>query len=216
MTASPVFDLKQLELGPMQNFIYLLGDPATREAAVIDPGWEVPAILAAAAQADYRLTKVFVTHHHFDHVMGLEELLRTVDLPVYVHREDAPYLKIPRSSLKTLSGGETVHVGQVPLSCLHTPGHTPGSQCLLVHGRLLSGDTLFLGACGRCDLPGGNPAELFESLTRRLEPLADETIVCPGHNYAEVPTATLGEERGRNPFLRAPTLRQFLQLIGLG
>jgi glyoxylase-like metal-dependent hydrolase (beta-lactamase superfamily II) len=235
--------LRQLELGPMQNFIYLIGDPERHEAAVVDPGWEVPQILAAAERDGYRLTQVFVTHHHFDHVMGLEELLKVVDLPVFVHRDDAPFLKIHRSSLRPVAGGDTVPIGRVSVTVLHTPGHTPGSQCLLVkashsltgaglgpmsagagtssqehdEGRgnlLLSGDTLFIGACGRSDLPGGDPRELYESLTKRLAALDDRTVLCPGHNYGPAPTTTLGEERRANPFLRIASLQEFLRLVG--
>ena len=198
----------------MQNFIYLVGDPKSREAAVVDPGWEVPQILKAADNDGYRITKVFVTHHHFDHVMGLAELLKRVDVPVYIHREDAPFVEIGRASLKPVSGGETIMVGNVPVALLHTPGHTPGSQCLLVNGRLLSGDTLFIRACGRCDLPGSDPTKLYESLTKTLKALDDETILCPGHNYAEVPTSRLGEEKRTNPFLTIPTLQDFLRLVG--
>lgn len=206
--------LKQLELGPMQNFVYLIGDPASREAAVVDPGWEVPRILRVAAEDGYRLTKAFVTHHHFDHVMGLEELLKTADLPVYVHRDDAPFLKVRRSSLKPVAGGETVSVGRLPLTLIHTPGHTPGSQCLLVNGRLLSGDTLFIRACGRCDLPGGDPALLYDSLMNKLKPLDDATILYPGHHYAQMPTSTMGDERRANPFLQPLTVQDFLRLVG--
>ena len=206
--------LKQLELGPMQNFIYLIGDPKTREAAVVDPGWEVPQILSAVERDGYRLTKAFVTHHHFDHVMGLADLLKSVDLPVYANRHDAPLVNISSSSLKPIDGGDTVQVGEVSVTLIHTPGHTPGSQCLLVNGRLLSGDTLFIKACGRCDLPGGNPAQLYESLSKRLGSLDDDTIVCPGHNYADTVTSTIGEEKRANPFMRIPTLQDFLRLVG--
>ena len=205
---------KQLELGPMQNFVYLIGDPQTREAAVVDPGWDVPAILRAAERDGYRLTGAFATHHHFDHVQGLGELLSAVDMPVYVHRDDALALPVGRSSLKPVRGGDAVRIGGLEVALIHTPGHTPGSQCLLVNGRLLSGDTLFIGACGRCDLPGGDPRELYESLTQRLKPLDDATVLCPGHNYGEVPTASMGEEKQRNPFLSIPTLQDFLRLVG--
>ena len=215
MTAQPVY-LKQLELGPMRNFIYLVGDPQTREAAVIDPGWEVPQILSAAEADGYQLTKAFVTHHHFDHVMGLEDLLSAVDIPVYVHQDDARLINVKRSNLKAVAGGETVQVGAVPVTLIHTPGHTEGSQCLLVNGRLLSGDTLFIKACGRCDLPGGDPAKLYDSLTKRLKPLDDGTILCPGHNYADTPTSRLGDEKRENPFLGASTLQAFLRLVGAG
>jgi glyoxylase-like metal-dependent hydrolase (beta-lactamase superfamily II) len=206
--------LRQLELGPMQNFIYLIGDPDTHEAAVVDPGWDIPTILRTLEHDGYRLTKAFVTHHHFDHVMGLGELLTAADVPVYVHRQDAPHLEISRSTLQVVSGGETVPVGRRSVTLLHTPGHTPGSQCLLVDGRLLSGDTLFIRACGRCDLPGSDPEQLYESLTKRLRPLDDATILCPGHNYADVPTTELGAEKRTNPFLGARTKQEFLRLVG--
>ena len=205
---------KQLKLGPMQNFVYLIGDPQSREAAVVDPGWEVPQILRAAQEDGYRLTTAIVTHHHFDHVMGLEELLKAVDLPVHVHRDDAPLLDLPSSVMKPVAGGDTVQVGCLPVTLLHTPGHTPGSQCALVGERLLSGDTLFIGACGRCDLPGGDARQLYESLTKRLKALDDATLLCPGHDYATVPTIRLGEEKRSNPFLSAPTLHDFLHLVG--
>ena len=202
---------KQLEVGPMQNFAYLIGDPASREAAVVDPGWEAGTILKVAEQDGYRLTKAFVTHHHFDHVMALEELLKTADVPVYVHRDDVPSMRVAHSSLKPLSDGETVQVGVVPVTAIHTPGHTPGSQCLLVENRLLTGDTLFIRACGRWDLPGGSPAQLYQSLAK-LKALDDATIVCPGHNYAERPLSTIREEKQGNPFLQIPSAEEFLRM----
>jgi glyoxylase-like metal-dependent hydrolase (beta-lactamase superfamily II) len=204
----------QLELGPMQNFVYLVGDPSTREAAIVDPGWEIPTVLQTLARDGYRPTKVFVTHTHFDHVMGLEELLTAVDLPVYVHHTEVPHLRLERGTLKPMQGGETLHVGHLPITLIHTPGHTPGSQCLLVSGRLLSGDTLFIQGCGRCDLPGGDARLLYESLTKKLKPLDDDTVLCPGHHYASVPTSRLGDEKQQNPFLNVPTPEQFLRLVG--
>ena len=205
---------RQLELGPMQNFIYLIGDPKTREAVVVDPGWEVPIILKTLDRDGYHLTKAIVTHHHFDHVMGLEDLLASADIPVYVHKSDAPHLEIKPSNLQVLSGGETVQVGNIPMTIIHTPGHTQGSQCILVDGRLLSGDTLFVRACGRCDLPDSDPRKLYDSLSNKLRPLDDHTILCPGHNYGPVPTVELREEKQHNLYLRTATLEQFLQLIG--
>ena len=200
----------------MQNFIYLIGDPQTHEAAVVDPGWEVPKILDAIRQDGYRLTAAFVTHHHFDHCMGLTELLKAVDVPVYAHRADAPLLKVAPSSLKPVAGGETIQVGDVPLTLIHTPGHTPGSQCLLVDGRLLTGDTLFIRACGRWDLPGGDPAQLYDSLNVRLKALDEATVVYPGHDYADRPVSTIGEEKRDNPFLKPPSREAFLRAIGAG
>ena len=207
----PEIYFKQLELGPMQNFVYLIGDPASREAAVVDPGWEAAQILTAAEQDGYRLTKAFVTHHHFDHVMALDALLKTADVPVYLHRDDMPSMRVARSSLKPLTDGETVSVGAIPVTAIHTPGHTPGSQCLLVGNRLLTGDTLFIRACGRWDLPGGSPAQLYQSLTK-LKSLDEGTIVCPGHNYADRPLSTIRDEKQTNPFLQIPSAEEFLRM----
>jgi glyoxylase-like metal-dependent hydrolase (beta-lactamase superfamily II) len=213
---TPSIYFKQLELGPMQNFVYLLGDPATHEAVVVDPGWQVPTILKAVEQDGYRLTRAIVTHHHFDHVGGLEELLKAVDIPVSVHKDDASHITLPRSSLQLAGDGGVVQVGSIPITLIHTPGHTQGSQCLLVGGRLLSGDTLFIKACGRCDLPDSDPRKLYNSLATKLARLDDQTIVCPGHNYAEVPLSTIADEKRDNPFLNLSTMEQFLHLVGAG
>ncbi|HBH96214.1 MAG TPA: MBL fold hydrolase [Candidatus Omnitrophica bacterium] len=213
MANQPIY-LKQLELGPMQNFVYLLGDPTTHEAAVVDPGWEVPAILRSAQEDGYRLTKVILTHSHFDHIMGLEALLQTHDIPVHIHAAEATALKIDPSSVKPVDAGQVIQVGALAVTLIHTPGHTPGSQCLLAGDRLLTGDTLFIRACGRCDLPGGDPRALYHSLTNTLSKLDDSTAVYPGHNYAEAPTSTVGQENQQNPFLRLPTVEDFLRLVG--
>ena len=210
MSASEIY-FKQLELGPMQNFAYLIGDPASREAAVVDPGWDAARILKTVEQDGYRLTKAFVTHHHYDHVTALEALLEAADVPVYVHRDDVPFMRVAASSLTPLTDGEAVQVGRIPVTAIHTPGHTPGSQCLLVEGRLLTGDTLFIRACGRWDLPGGSPAQLYESLTK-LKALDDAVVVCPGHNYADRPLSTIRDEKQTNPFLQIPSAEEFLRM----
>jgi glyoxylase-like metal-dependent hydrolase (beta-lactamase superfamily II) len=198
----------------MQNFIYLLGDPQTREAAVVDPGWEVDKILAAAAADGYQLTRVILTHTHFDHVLGLVPLLKAMDLPVHVHHTEAHALDVAPSSIRMTDHGDDVSIGSLRAQLIHTPGHTPGSQCLLVDGRLVTGDTLFVNACGRWDLPGGDARELYNSLAQRLKPLEDDTIVYPGHNYAETPTSTIGHEKRRNPFMRPASVNDFLRLVG--
>jgi glyoxylase-like metal-dependent hydrolase (beta-lactamase superfamily II) len=198
----------------MQNFVYLIGDPASREAVVVDPGWEAGKILAAAREDGLKLTAAFVTHHHFDHVMGLDELLKAVDMPVYVHQDDAPLLQAGRSRLQPVRDGEPIGIGGLRAKAIHTPGHTPGSQCLLVQGHLFTGDTLFINACGRWDLPGGDPARLHASLMHKLAVLPEDTVVHPGHNYADRPTSSIGAEKQTNPFLQVPTTEQFLRLVG--
>lgn len=205
--------LKQIELGPLQNFVYLIGCLDTGEAAVVDPAWDVPKILETAAQDEMRVTTAIITHTHFDHVNGLSDLLKAADTKVIVHKKEAAELAIERSSIQAVEGGQEIPLGNLKLSFLHTPGHTPGSQCITVADRLIAGDTLFVGGCGRCDLAGGDPEALYHSLVR-LSQLDDRTVLHPGHHYAASSTSTLKEEKSCNPFLKAPSVEGFLQLVG--
>lgn len=205
--------LKQLELGPLQNLVYLVGSPETREAAVVDPGWDVQRILETAARDGMRITKVLITHTHFDHINGVGELVAATDAEVLVHKKEAPALRLERATVRAVEGGERIEIGSVELSLLHTPGHTPGSTCFTVADRLIAGDTLFVGGCGRCDLPGGDPEALHQSLIR-LRRLDDRMILYPGHHYAPKGSSRIGQEKLTNPFLRAEDLDQFLGLVG--
>ena len=218
--------VKQMELGPMQNFVYLIGDPVARQCVVVDPAWEIEAIVDAAAADGMDLIGALVTHTHQDHVggsleswglpgriPGVEDLLGRVDLKVYVHKAEREFLKGFGSDLVAVDGHDTVTVGRLTVTFLHTPGHTPGSQCFLVDGRLVSGDTLFIGACGRTDLPGSDPTEMYYSLTRRLAALPEETLLLPGHNYGG-PSSTIGDEKRTNAFMRMRSLGDFLRAVG--
>jgi len=216
--------LKQMELGPMQNFIYLVGDPATRQCVVVDPAWEIETIVQTAAADDMTIIGALITHTHQDHVgghlfglniPGVEELLEKVKAKVYVHKAEREFLKGFGSDLVKVDNNDTLQVGRLGLTFLHTPGHTPGSQCFLVDGRLISGDTLFIGSCGRTDLPGSDPSEMYYSLTQRLYKLPDETVLFPGHNYGGA-SSTLGDEKRGNPFMRFPSLGEFLRMMGGG
>ena len=195
----------------MENFVYLIGDKNTREVFVVDPAWQVDTILKAIKTDDLKLRGALVSHYHFDHTNGVEELLQSVDCPVYVNKKDAPYLGFSHDNIKKADDGQKVSVGDVEITLIHTPGHTPGSQCFHVQNRLVSGDTLFIGACGRCDLPGGDAKEMYRSLTQRLMKFDDSTILCPGHNYAERPTSTMGEQKKNNPYLMCDSLENFLK-----
>ena len=216
--------LKQMELGPMQNFIYLVGDPATRQCVVVDPAWEIETIVGTAAADGMTIVGALITHTHQDHVgghlfgmtiPGVEELLEKVKAKVYVHKAEREFLKGFGSDLVKVDNTDTLQVGRLGLTFLHTPGHTPGSQCFLVDGRLISGDTLFIGSCGRTDLPGSDPTEMYYSLTQRLGKLPDETVLFPGHNYGG-PSSTLGDEKRGNPFMRFSSLGEFLRIMGGG
>ncbi|HEU4401863.1 MAG TPA: MBL fold metallo-hydrolase [Candidatus Polarisedimenticolia bacterium] len=206
--------LKQMEIGPMANFVYLIGPAGSKETAVVDPAWDVGAILRAAEADDRRIVAALVTHWHPDHTNGVEDLVERTDARVYVNREEVPWLQHPARNLKEVGPGEELRLGDLTLQFLHTPGHTPGSQCFLVRERLVSGDTLFINACGRTDLPGGDPERLYKSLSGTLRRLDDRTILLPGHNYADVSSTTLGEQKTNNPFLCCASLNSFLRLVG--
>ncbi len=206
--------LRQMEIGPMANFVYLVGPAGSKEAVVVDPAWDVGAILNAAESDGRRIVGALVTHWHPDHTNGLDELVRRTDATVYIHRDDIPWLMEPVGNLKPVASGEELRLGDLTLTFLHTPGHTPGSQCFLARDRLLSGDTLFINACGRTDFPGGDPAQMYKSLSGTLARLDDRTVLFPGHNYADVPSTTLGDQKRDNPFLRCASLEGFLRMVG--
>jgi hydroxyacylglutathione hydrolase len=214
MTADSPVTVRQMQLGPMANFVYLIGCEVTKEAAVVDPGWNAEAIARAAERLGFRITKIFATHSHFDHVNAVAALRDKTGAELYANAHELPDLERAAAGWHGVSDNETVMVGEAPVQCLHTPGHTPGSQCLLTAGRLISGDTLFIGSIGRCDLPNSDPEALYHSLMR-LKALPPETILLPGHNYAEKPVSTIGEQAQRNMYLRIPSAEAFLQVMGL-
>lgn len=206
--------IHQLELGPMQNFVYLIGCGATGEAAVVDPAWDVPSVLRVAKEHRLKIKTILLTHTHFDHINGVEELLKETDARVFVHKKEAAILKYSASSVKQIESGDSARIGELEVTFIHTPGHTPGSQCFLVEGRLITGDTLFVQGCGRCDLPGGDPEEMYRTLKGTLRKLEDNTRVYPGHHYGHVPESTLGEEKKGNPYLTSDSVENFLNLMG--
>ena len=224
--------IEQIQIGPMQNFAYIIGCKSTREVAVIDPAWDIEALLNLMAERDYKLTAALVTHYHPDHcggsfgqnkVAGVAELLALNPVKIYTHKLEADGLKkvtgISDNDMTKVDSGDKLKVGDVEVEFLHTPGHTPGSQCFLVEetggqDRLVSGDTLFLGSCGRVDLPGSDPEAMYESLTGTLGRLPDSTLLYPGHLYSPEPSSTMEEQKRTNPFLRVASLEQFLMFIG--
>jgi hydroxyacylglutathione hydrolase len=207
--------IRQLELGPMANFAYLIEDPSSKECAAVDPAWDLKALLDAADEDGCRITRILATHGHADHVNGAGDLSRRLEVPVHIHAADAAALR-GLKRLETAADGQKIAVGGLSVEALHTPEHTEGSQCFLVEGALLTGDTLFIGACGRTDLPGSDPEKMYRSL-RRLAGLPDGTVIWPGHAYAPESSAPMGVERRRNPYLRAALEMgpgQFCRLAG--
>jgi hydroxyacylglutathione hydrolase len=211
----------------MVNFAYVVGDRETGEAVAVDPAYAPDELVEVIGADGMRLVGVLATHYHPDHVggdlfghpvAGIVELLEHIEVPVFVQKEEAPYVAAAtgadRAALSPLEPGAAIEVGDIRIECIHTPGHTPGSQCFLVAGRLIAGDTLFLEGCGRTDLPGGNPEQMYESLFGRLARLPDETVLYPGHLYAPEPSATLGETRSSNYVLTPRSPADWLAMFG--
>lgn len=217
----------------MQNFAYLVGDLDTRQCAVVDPAWDIGGIIDAAAADDMKITAALVTHYHPDHcggsmfgfdIQGIAELGARCGCKAHVHRLEAEAVcmvtGLANSDLVLHDSGDRVKVGGIEIEVLHTPGHTPGSICFrvagLTHGEeeaLVAGDTLFLQGCGRVDLPGGDPEQMFRTLNERLATLPGEMLLLPGHAYGG-DKATLGHVRRTNPTLQLTTLQSFLRRMG--
>lgn len=202
--------LHQLPLGSMENFIYILGDPETKEAAVIDPAWDVKKILAAAQKNGLNITAIFLTHGHHDHVNGIDALQTTHDVPVYMSQHEAGIFTPKCKGLVKIKPNHTLTLGKLKIDCLHTPGHSPGCQCFMVGDTLIAGDAIFIDGCGRCDLPGSDPKAMYHSLYEVIMKLPDSTVIYPGHDYGPTPFATVGEQKKTNPYLQCKNLEEFL------
>jgi len=213
--------------GQMANFMYLIGDPVSRKAYVVDPAWDVASLVAAAQHEGYEIAGALITHYHPDHVggdlfgmpvEGLSTLLATRDVPAYANKHEAHGVHVvsgvPESDIKKVDDGDTLRIGDHELRFLHTPGHTPGSQCFLVDGMLVAGDTLFVQGCGRVDLPGGDADTMYHTLTTKLAKLPVDTVLYPGHNYGVTVTSTIGDELRQNAYLRVRSLDDWRRLMG--
>lgn len=211
----------------MVNFVYLIGDRETREAMIVDPAYGVDELLGILRADDMACVGALVTHYHPDHIggdmmgwgiEGISRLLESNPVPIHVQADEAPWVSrsagVGLDELATHQGGDVVEVGAVPVTLVHTPGHTPGSQCFLVDGRLVAGDTLFLDGCGRTDLPGGDPEAMYESIHTRLARVPDDTVLYPGHLYSPDPSATMGATRSHNFVFRLRTPEQWMTMFG--
>jgi len=206
--------VRQIFLSRMANFAYLVGDEATRTAAIIDPSFDPEKILTETENAGYTITHLINTHGHADHVSGNAAIIAATGAELLIHQADAGQMtKFLNRALSRLMGGkgspgasrlltdkDTISIGQTELSVIHTPGHTPGSICIYAPGHLFTGDTLFVGAVGRTDLAGGSMAQLLDSIRERLYTLPGDTRVWPGHDYGESPSSTIDAEKRTNPF----------------
>ena len=210
----------------MVNFVYLIGDRETGESVIVDPAYDIAALLEVLEEDGMRCSGVLATHYHPDHVggsmmgydiVGVKELLEQVSVPIHAQKEEAEFItKVTGLESKDVmehSSGDIVNVGEIKIELIHTPGHTPGSQCFLVENRLVAGDTLFLEGCGRTDLPGGDPAALYDSLHNRLSKVPDEATLFPGHLYSPEPSAQMGDTRKQNYVFLPRTEEQWLTMF---
>jgi glyoxylase-like metal-dependent hydrolase (beta-lactamase superfamily II) len=206
--------LETIPVGALQCNCSILGDETSREAIVVDPGDDIPRIMALLAKHSLTVKQILITHAHIDHIAGAHRLKRLTGAPVLYNQNDLPLVKmmdvqatwlgVPTPTVEnpddTLEDGKLIAITGLTGSILHTPGHTEGSVCLYVPAQtlLLAGDTLFAGSIGRTDLPGGDTRKILASIHDRLLILPEETTVIPGHG----PSTTIGAERISNPFLQ--------------
>jgi glyoxylase-like metal-dependent hydrolase (beta-lactamase superfamily II) len=203
--------IHQFEHGPWDNFQYFIGDRHSRRAAVVDPAWSLQRILDEAERIDVKIDAVLCTHSHFDHVDQVEALLQHVDIPVYMLRQEIEWSGFKCENLEPVSPGDRICIGpSVEIQWLHTPGHTPGSACYRIADGVVTGDTLFVDGCGRCDFVGGDPETMFATLKKLVDDLPGDTVMYPGHNYGNVPTARLDAQLTSNPYLQLSTVRDFV------
>jgi hydroxyacylglutathione hydrolase len=195
--------VRQMEVGTMQNFVYLLADRPGGEALVIDSGWETEPIINAAREVGVKVKFAVATHNHFDHTSTLRELAGALGAKLVAHERS------PIDPDVSVKGGDVLMVGQNEVKVIYTPGHTADSICLYDGENLFTGDTLFIGNCGRTDLPGGSTKEMFSSLHDVILKLPPSTTIYPGHDYGDVPFRKLGEEAQSNPTLSTRTYAEF-------
>ena len=214
MSAS--IEIKQFLLGPMENYCYVISDSVSKEAIIVDPAWDIETVKNYLEENSLKLKGYFVSHYHPDHcgghlwghdIPGVAEFLEFIAAPILCHKDELEGLHkitgIEKKEFKTLASGDTINLGDHTIKGIHTPGHTPGSMCLLVDGQsLFAGDTLFINGCGRVDLPGGSAEQLYDSLQNKLMKLPGSTILFPGHAYAPQKNATFHEILQLNPFLK--------------
>mgnify|MGYP001485580568 FL=1 len=198
----------QIQVGNMQNFTYIVEDEDTSEAILIDPSWDLIELELIIKRNNLKIKYIVNTHHHFDHTQGNEAMVESTKAPIIQHES---------SELKhdiTVKDGDYIEFGNSKLKVLHTPGHSKDSICLIGDNKIFSGDTLFVGNCGRIDLPGGSAKELYHSLFDVLHSLDDDLVLYSGHNYGISEISTIGEEKTTNPVMQKRTEQQFVEMMG--
>lgn len=208
---------KQIQIGGYdKNFSYFIGDSISRQVAVVDPD-NLDLLQELLAAENLKVASILLTHSHFDHVAGCKELAAVTGAKVAMHHKNPEAKDIPLAAIELLSDGDAIWIGSTKITAIETPGHTQDSLCYFIDGehggpKLITGDTLFIGGCGRCDLPGGNAEQMHDSLYNKILPLDPATIIYPGHDYGKVTSATLFDEQNSNPYLSSENMAEFVSL----
>jgi glyoxylase-like metal-dependent hydrolase (beta-lactamase superfamily II) len=201
----------QIPVGQMANFTYIIADEEIGDAAIIDPSWDLDEVFHALKKNGWRAKYVINTHTHFDHVLGNDQVTEVTGAKIVQHKNSQLEKHI------AVSDGDVIEIGSVRLRVLHTPGHSKDSMCLVLDGQMIfTGDTLFVGNCGRIDLPGSDPVEMYDSLFERLSKLDEKMVIYPGHNYGPTATSTIGREKKTNYVLQPRSKQEFLEFINAG
>jgi len=202
--------LKQIQIGPWKNYIYFIGDAKTKEIAVVDPAWEADTICLKAEEYGLKISSVLLTHGHTDHVNALDPFLEKHNVPAYISKNEHMMYKPTHKNIVEIEDHQKIQIGNIEIECILTPGHTPGSQCFKYNNILLTGDTLFINGCGRCDLPGGDPNTMYHTLYDIIKKLPDDTVIYSGHQYGSVAFDTLKSQFKSNPYLNCSSKEEFL------
>lgn len=200
--------VNQIQVGNMQNFTYVVEDEDTDEGVIIDPSWDLDQVEQVIKRNNLKIKYIINTHHHFDHTLGNEGMMKLTNAKIIQHE---------KSELKhdiAVKDSDVIKFGTSTLTVLHTPGHSKDSMCLIGDGKLFSGDTLFIGNCGRIDLPGGSAKELYHSLFDVLYSLNDDLVIYPGHNYGHSLTSTIKQEKMTNFVMQKRTEQEFVNMMG--
>jgi glyoxylase-like metal-dependent hydrolase (beta-lactamase superfamily II) len=200
--------VNQIPVGNMQNYSYIVEDEDTSEAIIIDPSWDLVELELVIKKNNLKIKYIVNTHHHFDHTLGNEAMAESTKAPIIQHE-----LSELKNDIK-VKDGDFIEFGNSKLKVLHTPGHSKDSICLIGDGKIFSGDTLFVGNCGRIDLPGGSAQELYHSLFDVLYSLDDDLVMYPGHNYGPSEVSTIGKEKSTNMIMQKRTEQQFIDMMG--
>ena len=205
------YAIKTFDVGPMQNLIYLITDLKTRQTAIIDPAWDISTVYSYIENNQLILKKILLTHSHNDHINSVDQILASHDIEIFLNHKEKIFWGKEYDNFVVNHGGDIIELGSTKIKSIHTPGHTPGSTCYYVGDKLIAGDTLFVFGCGRCDMHGGNPEEMFETLKNLKSSLDKNTIILPGHDYSVKRESTIEEQITGNPFMHFQDLNKFVE-----